>query len=178
VIRPCNWLMAVSALVTSSCSAPEPARETPARWTELNAENIFTFHAPAGTVKAPLDGIPFDSFVQRYQNANFTIQFDYGHYSNQLGDLRHSPKYSVEKIWIDDRPAIVVSGSGDGAWGCNDHMTALYVVDRLTRGGQIALQMDGCTSNPNVIPIIHDIFKSIRFKYDAPSAWLHYFDSH
>jgi hypothetical protein len=143
-------------------------------WIELKAGNAFTFRAPPRTTSVPVQGI--DSFVGMYVNppfkvgfpfgSDFWIGFDYGIWSNNLHGLRDDPRFAEEVIEVDGRDAVMVTGpgGGDSTWGCSGHLTAIYVVvSRSWRNPPVALQMHGCAGVPEAVPILHQIFKTVRF---------------
>src|SRR5262249_38507496 len=72
-----------------------------------------------------------DSFVGRFSGPGFQLGFDYGLYSNDLHEMRADPRFVVDSLVIDGRPAIVATGPSVGPpyrWGCAAaHLTALYV---------------------------------------------------
>ena len=129
-------------------------------WIALNAGNAFQLRAPPGTVYKSLEGI--DSFVAGFDNPQFHIEFDYGAYSNSLAGFGSDPDYKVEDIEIDGRKARLITGPGKNAWGCNDLVTAAYVVVARTRG-DTRLEISGCTKSEASLATLHEIFRSIRF---------------
>ena len=132
-------------------------------WVTLNAGNAFTLRAPAGTAYTSMQGI--DSFVAGFDNPQFHIEFDYGPYSNTLADFGADPDYKVEDFDIDGRKARLITGPGKNAWGCNDLVTAAYVVvsHRGGQWGDTRLEISGCTKTMPSLETLHEIFRSIRF---------------
>jgi hypothetical protein len=158
---------ALHALTITICAGLACCREAtipPQGWIEIKAGDTFTFYAPPGTKLANPDGVPFDSFVQKYSNSNFVIIFDYGYYSHKLDDYASNASYTAQSIQIDGRNALIVTGPGDGGWGCNGRMTALYVVDHCSGPEVAALEMNACTDDPKELPTLHRLFQTIRFK--------------
>lgn len=171
------WVTLLTLVATSTVFAME--MDVVDDWIELKEANAFTFRAPSGTTKMPVQG--YDSLVGAYVNppfrvgvpygTNFSIGFDYGVWSNNLSDHRNDPRFSKENVGVDGRTAIIVTGPGSGEWGCSDHLTAMYVVIlQYQRQQPVALEMHGCTKDVSQIPTIHQIFKSVRFTR-FPSAF-------
>mgnify|MGYP001071042867 FL=1 len=137
--------------------------QPPKDWITIRAGNAFTFRAPPGT--APYsDGAPIDSLVGMYRNSSFSLQYDYGLYSNDLSGIRSKPGYSTKETEIDSREAIIVTGRGEGFDGCNDYMSAVYLVvshDWIS-GRTVKLMMSGCTKERNNLPMLHKVFHSLR----------------
>lgn len=145
---------------SAACSTADEA--IPPDWITVTAGAAFTLHAPPGTVFAPLRGE--DSFVGTFKHPAFKIGFDYGLYSNDLSKLRSDPRFATSTASVDGRSAIIVTGRSDGAWGCRDHLAAMYVGGVHESGsGRIRLEIHGCTADPAYVPALVKMFRSVRF---------------
>jgi hypothetical protein len=155
-------VLAATALLYSTALSAETKLDT-STWKTLSAGEAFTLRAPLGTVFKREQGI--DSFVASFENPKFKIQFDFGLYSNTLADLQKNPEFKAEKITIDGRQGVLVTGPGKNRWECNDLVTAAYVVvdHRPGMWGDTRLEIDGCTKSVDALATIHEIFRSIVF---------------
>ena len=137
----------------------------PADWVIISAGKAFTFKAPADTVRYTDGGMAIDSFVRMYRNSQFTLMFDYGQWSNDLSGFKSKPGYVFDTAEIDGRKATVVTGPGGNSWGCNDYMSAVYLIVSHSwwSGRTIRLEMSGCTKDPKNLPLLHKVFESLHF---------------
>lgn len=135
-----------------------------AGWVTISADGAFTFKAPPGTVPYNDGGVPIDSLVGQYVHPKFKLMFDYGQYSNDLSGLRADPRYTVTNEIIDGRKAIIVTGPGENRWDC-DHLIAMYMVvsHNWWNGRTTKLEINGCTRDPQAIPMLRQVFESIHF---------------
>jgi len=152
-------------VLLSSLSAPALARADQVMWAdmgwaEIRAGNAFAMTAPPGTVYRELGGE--DIFTGEFAHPDFKIAFEYGLWAKNLDGLKSG--YVRERAVFDGRPAIIVSGPGNGKFDCQDHLVAAYVKD-VGAGvlAPISLQIHGCTKDAREIPIIKRMFRSLRF---------------
>ena len=154
----------ILALV-SSLSAPALARADQVMWadmgwTEIRAGNAFAMTAPPGTVYRELSGE--DIFIGEFVHPDFKIGFEYGLWAKNLDGLKKG--YARETAVLDGRPAIIVSGPGNGKFDCQDNLVAAYVKD-IQAGvlAPVSFQIHGCAKDAREIPIMKRMFKSLRF---------------
>jgi ankyrin repeat protein len=156
--KACLLLAFAVAMTASGCQSFDSAQYP---WITLDAGQDFSLQAPTGTRYVQLQGT--DSFVADFRNPRFTLEFDYGEYSNTLQGAENDPRYKVEYITIDGLKARLLTGpepTDDS--GCR-HQTAVYVVNSYVALGMSSLEMNGCTDDEKQIPVIQRIFKSIKF---------------
>jgi hypothetical protein len=81
-----NRILASAFILVVSLPAcgprPEPV-SVPATWKHIDV-GPFSFWAPPDLSKAPLPGVPFDSYVGDFQGKGIVLSFDYGLYSSPL----------------------------------------------------------------------------------------------
>lgn len=148
-----------------------PAGAAP-RWTHVTAWDLFSLEAPAGTVFHPMDSI--DTFEGEFIGPDFTLHFQYGDFANPLTEWRDEWQFAVTPLRIDGRPALIAAADemGRDPWECRRFATATYVVAQerdivlasRTRVHQsTALLMSGCAAHKEAVPIMQQIFRTIRF---------------
>ncbi len=183
---------AVSAISLMLCSLLSPGlaaaatglpNSAPADWITLNAHNVFSLRVPPRTSFRWEQGI--DSFASTIVGPDFEIVFDYGMYSPGLEREEHNPRYTVSSVLIDGRPSQIVAGPNLGQWGCKRRfMVGLYVPNvtsgrarwyaldphhwltlLLVNGPELTtkLAMSACIGSQEQIPVMKQIFRSIRF---------------
>lgn len=154
-------LLLKAALALSLLASPalaQPADD----WVVVQAGNAFSFEAPPDLKAVPVQGI--DSLVGEYRADRFSLQFDYGLYSNTLDDLRGDSRFEREAVTLDGRPAEIFTGPGPNE-GC-PFLVALYtVVDPARR---VSLQMGGCANGYAGVVQMQRLMRSVRFT--APPA--------
>lgn len=155
----------VFAAILLAGSLPASAADT-ADWVTFSAGNAFTFKVPPGTVPYNDGGIAPDSLIGQLAHPEFKLMFDYGLYSNDLGDMRADPRYSIENEVIDGRKAVLVTGPGENNWGCRDELIAMFMVvsHNWWNGRTIRLEMNGCARDTQTISVLRQVFKTVRFK--------------
>jgi hypothetical protein len=145
-----------AALALSLLAGPAVAQPAD-DWITVKAGTAFTFEAPPDLHSVPVQGI--DSFVGEYQGDHFSLQFDYGLYSNRLDELRADSRFEREAVMIDGRPADIFTGPGPTK-DCAFEV-AVYVVADPT--GPVALQMGGCANGYAGVVQMHRLMKSLKF---------------
>jgi hypothetical protein len=144
----------------AACIGVSPAlsNDLGGKWISLSADKAFSLRAPAGSSYQPLQGI--DSFVGKFSGPGYELEFDYGIYSNSLGELRADPKFETENTRIDGHDAFIVSGptSSKHDWNCSGYLVGVYV----TLPQANALEMHGCTDKEKV-DTVKTIFRSLKF---------------
>lgn len=149
-------LLLKAALAVSLLAHPalaEPADD----WVLVKAGNAFSFQAPPDLKAVPVQGI--DSLVGEYRADRFSLQFDYGLYSNTLDDLRGDSRFEREVATIDGRPAEVFTGPGPSE-ACPFVVAVYMVVDPARR---VSLQMGGCANGYAGVVQMQRLVRSLRF---------------
>ncbi len=129
-------------------------------WQEIRAGKAFAMTAPPGTVYQETPS--GDVFAGKFTHPDFTIDFEYGLWANDLGGLKKG--YKREQAVFDGQSALLVTGPGGGHFDCKGHLIAAYMKD--VGAGMIApvsLQIHGCAKDPAEIGVIKRMFESLRF---------------
>jgi len=152
-------------VLLSSLSAPALARADQVMWAdmgwaEIRAGNAFAMTAPPGTVYRELGGE--DIFTGEFVHPDFKINFEYGLWAKNLDGLKKG--YVRESAVLDGQRAIIVSGTGNGKFDCQDNLVAAYVKD-IHAGvlAPVSFQIHGCAKDAREIPTLKRMFKSLRF---------------
>lgn len=149
-------LLLKAALALSLLATPAVAQPVD-DWVVVKAGAAFSFEAPPDLKAVPVQGI--DSFVGEYRAERFSLQFDYGLYSNSLDDLRSDSRFEREVVIVDGRSAEIFTGPGPNE-NC-PFLVALYaVVDPARR---VSLQMGGCANGYAGVVQMQRLMESIRF---------------
>ena len=151
-VTSARMLLAAIAAVVLGAGSASAGKD----WVALKAGNVFSLDAPRGTHYEPQQGI--DSFVGEFAGPGFALDFDYGNYSDRLGDLRADPEFQVENTRIDGHDAVIVSGPGPRDRGCSATFTGVYV----TVDSYNALEMNACTDGDKV-GTLKAMFRSLKF---------------
>lgn len=99
--------------------------EVPVNWPELAVERIFTLRAPPGTRFVSRTGV--DSRVGTIVGPGFTLELDYGAYSDRFDDLTPYDQVSASAIDIGGKVGRLVRGRHKKPAGGNDYFIGLYV---------------------------------------------------
>ena len=163
-LRPLVHPPAVVAVPPSAIKHPVKAIEVPAGWVRIDTKQGFSFYAPPGTQFHPLQGK--DSFVGEIAGPAFSLRYDFGFWSNDLGDAKNEQDYSEEQAIIDGRDGLIRRATFSSADGPS-YFAGLYVQQAVFHreypGRWSALEIHGSARTPQDRAIVEQMFKTVQF---------------
>ena len=131
--RATAWAVA-GALVVALLLGDFAARSTDVRsqdaeddWRLIDARGNFSFLLPPDM--EPIEVIGFDSYVGEYRNDACHLSFDYGYYSNPLGDFGSESDYTEELTEVGGQPAKLVTFTEPDTSDGLPYRAAIHVAD-------------------------------------------------
>ena len=163
-LRPLVHPPAVVAVTPSAIKHPVKAIEVPSRWVKIDTKQGFSFYAPPGTQFNPLQGK--DSFIGEIAGPAFSLRYDFGFWSNDLGDAKNNPDYSEEQAVIDGRDGLIRRATFSSPNG-QTYFAGLYiqqaVFHREYPGRWAALEIHGSALTTQDRATIEQLFKTVQF---------------
>jgi hypothetical protein len=163
-LRPLVHPPAVVAGPPSAVKHPVQPIEVPSGWVKIDTKQGFTFYAPPGTQLHPLKGE--DSFVGEIVGPAFNLRYDFGFWSNDLGDAKNEQDYSEEQVVIDGRDGVIrraTFASEDGP----SYFAGLYVQQAVFHheypGRWAALEIHGSAPSTQDRASVERMFKTVQF---------------
>ena len=163
-LRPLVHPPAVVAVSPSAIKHPGKAIEVPPGWVKIDTKQGFTFYAPLGTQFHPLSGK--DSFVGEIAGPAFNLRYDFGFWSNDLGDAKNEQDYSEEPAVIDGRDGLIRRATFFSADGPS-YFAGLYVQQAVFHreypGRWAAVEIHGSALSTEDRAIVERMFKTVQF---------------
>lgn len=127
----------------------------------IEAGKIFSFHAPKEFVEEKVQGI--DSFVGRYKSDSIQLSFDYGKFSNALGNNEKKPEFNEREVTVDGLKAKIISYKDDSIKGFS-YFTGIHFP--LVNKNNLLTMTANCKDQSD-LKIANAIFISICFKREV-----------
>ena len=163
-LRPLVHPPAVVAVPQSAIRHPVKAIEVPFGWVKIDTKQGFTFYAPPGTQFHPLQGE--DSFVGEIAGPAFNLRYDFGFWSNDLGDAKNEQDYSEEPAVIDGRDGLIRRATLSSEGGPS-YFAGLYVQQAVFHreypGRWAALEIHGTAPSKQDRAVVERMFKTVQF---------------
>jgi hypothetical protein len=163
-LRPLVHPPAVVDVPISAITHGVTAIEFPSGWVKMDTKQGFSFYAPPGTQFHPLQGK--DSFVGEIAGPAFSLRYDFGFWSNDLGDAKNSQDYSEEQVVIDGRDGVIRRATFSSENG-QTYFAGLYVQQAVFHreypGRWAALEIHGSALTTQDRATIEQLFKTVQF---------------
>jgi len=163
-LRPLVHPPAVVAVSPSAIKHPVRAVEVPPGWVKTDTKQGFSFYAPPGTQFRPLEGK--DSFVGEIAGPAFSLRYDFGFWSNDLGDAKNAQDYSEEQVVIDGRDGLIRRATFASEGG-QTYFAGLYVQQAVFHreypGRWAALEIHGSALSAQDRAMVERMFKTVQF---------------
>jgi hypothetical protein len=142
---------------------PPPPVTAPKGWAKIDFRGHFSLYAPPGSYHHPLRGD--DSFVGQIVTPHFTLDFDFGLYSNDLREMASAPGHVETRFSAGGRPAAmhtVPNGRGFavGAYVANVHCGRLIAGIRCDWD---SLEIDGAVPDAAARDTADAMFRTLQF---------------
>jgi hypothetical protein len=139
------------------------ASKVPGDWMTIEVAEKFTLKAPPGSAHVPGRGI--DSLIGKIRTPGFTLDFDYGAYSDSLKTQAAYQQYSVREMQIDGKAARIVTAFAPGKSADRPYFIGVHFPN-LGRSviGPIRLTMTAWVKAPKEFEAIEALFGTITFK--------------
>lgn len=155
-------LLAVLAMLTTK-SAFADGELPGGQWIELSIGHAFVMQAPPGSRFVPAAGT--DSFVGEIRGPGFTLQMDFGRYSNPLSNSGSMRQAQSVETRIDGRAARIVRGILATPEASGRYFTGLHVPEvASTAIGPVKLTLSGAVRRERTHAVLLRMFATIRFK--------------
>ena len=154
-----STVLAILAMRLSVADEALPRGE----WVELAVGHALVMRAPPGSRWVPAAGI--DSLVGEIRGPGFTLQMDFGRYSNPLSDSGSMRQVQSVETRIDGRSARIVSGILATPAAGGRLFTGLHVPEvASTAIGPVKLTLSGAVRRERTHAVLLRMFATIRFK--------------
>lgn len=151
----------LAVLTTKSAFADEAPQG--GQWIELSVGHAFVMQAPPDSRFVPAAGT--DSFVGEIRGPGFSLQMDFGRYSNPLSDSGSMREVQSVETRIDGRTARIVSGILATPAAGGRFFTGLHVPEvASTAIGPVKLTLSGAVRRERTHAVLLRMFSTIRFK--------------
>ena len=163
-LRPLVHPPAVVDVPLSAVKHSVTAIEIPSGWEKIDTKQGFSFFAPPGTRFQRLHGK--DSSVGEIVGRTFHLQYDFGFYSNDLGDAKNNRDYSEDQVVIDGRDGLIRRATFSSPDG-QTYFAGLYVQQAVFHreypGRWAALEIHGTAASTQDRTTIEQLFKTVQF---------------
>lgn len=157
-----GFLLAVALFLAAVWGGPAAAA-VPADWVKLVVQGKFELMAPPGSKYVPRQGI--DSAVGRVETPDFTLDFDYGAYSDPLKPRSGFLQYRSREVTVDGKAARIVTAFSPEHSADRPYFIGIHF-DNLKRSviGPVRLTMATWVGTPKAYKTIESVFGTITFK--------------
>ena len=162
LVRRAILISTILAMLTKPLAFADEALPR-GEWIELSVGHAFVMQAPPGSRFVPAAGT--DSFVGEIRGPGFTMQMDFGRYSNPLSSSESLRQVQSVETRIDGRAARIVSGIFVMPEAGGRYFTGLHVPEvALTAIGPVKLTLSAAVRREPTQGVLLRMFATIRFK--------------
>lgn len=141
---------------------PSPEATVPTDWVKVSVSDRFHLKAPPGTKFEPKKGI--DSYLGLISAPRFTLEFDYGAYSDPLDPGPHFGRYRSRETRIDGKSAKIVTAYGPNISKQRPYFIGVHFPNiGESPVGSRRLTMFGWFEDPGGYGTAETVFRTIEF---------------